>query len=101
VKHQVTKQTLLHGTVKDGIYVFPEPLFSVFANANNNVLKSGNFDIQLWHARLGHCNYNIVKTVFQNCNIRFDGCKQFCDACVIGKATQMPFKDSTTVYNSP
>ena len=27
VKHQVTKQTLLHGTVKDGIYVFPEPLF--------------------------------------------------------------------------
>ena len=23
VKHQVTKQTLLHGTVKDGIYVFP------------------------------------------------------------------------------
>jgi len=45
VKHQVTKQTMLHITVKDGIYVFPEPIFSIFANANNIVLKPGNSDI--------------------------------------------------------
>jgi len=77
VKHQVTKQTMLHGIVKDGIYVFPKPLFSVSTNANNTVLKFGNSDIQLWHARLGHCNYNTIKTVLQNCNIQFDGCKQF------------------------
>ena len=65
------------------------------------MLKPGNSAIQLWHVRLGHYNYNTVKTVLQNSDIQFNGCKQFCDACVFGKATQLPFKDSTTAYNSP
>ena len=46
-------------------------------------------DIKLWHQRMGHCNYSILKTMFRNHLVKPDvelkGTEEKCEACIYGK----------------
>jgi len=84
VKHQVTKQILLQGQLKDGIYVFPtlkcshKPQVHQVSTASSSVLD-------LWHARMGHATLQTVKRILQSCNISFNTDSVFCNSCAISK----------------
>lgn len=56
-----------------------------------------------WHCRLGHPNDNIVKTIFNRCNITQlnKNVLDFCTACCFGKSNRLPSHASTTTYNTP
>lgn len=100
VKHQVTKQILLQGTLKDDLYIFPDLRSTVFS-ANYTSFKSAKPPLHLWHNRLGHCSFSVIKTILKHCDISCNAKPIFCDACVKGKAHQLPFSLSTTVYHHP
>jgi len=53
------------------------------------------------HNILGHCNFNVVKNILNQCNIACTSKSGFCDVCVQGKAHKLPFSSSTTVYTLP
>ena len=71
VKSQVTKENLLQGTIRDGLYVFPDltststnaisSVSSCFAPTTFTVNKTPTVDtLALWHCRLGHPSNKIV-----------------------------------------
>jgi len=101
VKHQKTKQTLLHGKVKDGLYVFQDFIPTNKLSVNTSSVAP-NIDLYtLWHKRFGHANSNVIHRIMKQCNLHIPAKQQFCDTCVISKAHQLPFTDSVTVYTSP
>ncbi|CAA0818610.1 Uncharacterized mitochondrial protein AtMg00810, partial [Striga hermonthica] len=77
----------------------PQPPFSV--NLVQSVKKEACLD--LWHKRLGHCSYEIVKSVLKSCNQSFDLNTNvtLCSICVVSKIHKLPFNDSETEYTLP
>jgi len=101
VKHQETEQTLLHGKVKDGLYVFQDFIPTNKLSVNTSSVAP-NIDLYtLWHKRFGHANSNVIHRIMKQCNLHIPAKQQFCDTCAISKAYQLPFTDSATVYTSP
>jgi histone deacetylase 1/2 len=99
VKHQDTNETFLRGQIKDGLYVFPQFWPFKHASAYSAVAFPIPASFQLWHC---HPSARVVKSVLSSCNIP---CKQtsyslLCQSCCMGKAHQLPFTDSETVYHS-
>ena len=100
VKSQRSKETLLQGKIRNGLYTIdsfkPAPsVSSQFAFVNKNV------DFQLWHSRLGHPTPNIVSSVLKSCNLSFPVTSSICSACCMGKAHQLPFSLSESIYTAP
>ncbi|KAK1419234.1 hypothetical protein QVD17_28397 [Tagetes erecta] len=52
-------------------------------------------DDWLWHARLGHVNFDSMKQMVEKNMVvgmpKIDGENQICDACLVGKQTRQPF----------
>ena len=92
VKSQVTKETILQGILRGGLYVFPdlhststEPI-PLNNSLNNSVcsidvspssfiascLNNSSINFGLWHARLGHPSSRIVHCVLNLCKIPAD-----------------------------
>jgi len=86
VKHEDTHQILLQGTVKDGLYVFPPSRETHAYIVNHAAYKPTLLTLQLWHNRLGHCNFPVVKHILRTCNVAYKPQTQFCNACMCGKA---------------
>ena len=57
--------------------------------------------LQLWHNRLGHCNFTIVKHVLNDCHISYHSQTHFCEPCIQGKLHQLPFHTFVTQYTEP
>lgn len=58
--------------------------------------------MKLWHERLGHQNTVQIQQVLTKMGIACQRNKIFfCDACVIGKQHQLPFKRSSSTTNNP
>ena len=59
--------------------------------------------ISTWHNKLGHPSFTIVKKILSKLQIPHasQSAPAFCDACQCGKAHQLPFSSSKTVYNAP
>jgi len=71
VKHQATHQILLQGVIKDGFYVFPPSL-----PTHTHYVQYASYTpqipiLQLWHNKLGHCNFVVVQNVLNDCNISY------------------------------
>ena len=101
VKHQVTQQILLRGIIKDGLYVFPPSTNITGCNVNYASYKPMLPTLQLWHNRLGHCNFSVVKRVLNSCNVAYSSTTRFCEPCIHGKHHQLPFHTSLSQYTTP
>jgi len=101
VKNQETHQTLLQGVIKDGFYVFPPSLSTLAPSVHYASYKPKIPLLQLWHNRLGHCNFTIVKHVLNECHISYPSQTHLCDSCIQGKHHQLPFHTSVTQYTEP
>jgi len=74
---------LLEGTIKDELYVFPTLNSYTAYSANHTSFITTKPYLKIWHARLGHCNNEVLQQVLKH--------MQFCDACIIGKAHNSHF----------
>jgi len=99
VKHQVTKQILLQGQLKDGKYIFPTLKCWPQPQANQVSTTSASI-LDLWHACIGHATSDTIKKILKSCNISFHSGSVFCNSCVISKIHQLPFRSSNTVYTN-
>ncbi|KAF7809814.1 Retrovirus-related Pol polyprotein from transposon TNT 1-94 [Senna tora] len=106
IKSQETKETLLKGRIKDGLYCFDnlqlQHLTKHAPYTTYTVQTSDNKDFSLWHSRLGHCSAKIVHCVLNKCNIKtFGNHSDVCHACCLGKSHALPFSSSLTQYTKP
>jgi len=101
VKNQDTNQILLQGKIKDGFYVFPALQSSTSYSVNTTSVDPDKNVLHLWHSRQGHSAYNTIQQILKECNIHCPKHRQFCHSCVVGKAHQLPFQSSDTVYTKP
>jgi len=101
VKNQATHQILVQGVIKAGLYVFlpslSMPAPSVFYASYKPKIPL----LQLWHNRLGHCNFIVVKHILNDYHISYPSQTQFCAPCIQGKLHQLPFHTSFTQYTEP
>jgi histone deacetylase 1/2 len=78
--------------------------FSNIASCNSNTAaRSSDNAFQLWHLRLGHANFNAVKSILNLCNVPFNNNNTtfLCTHCCIGKSHRLYAPLSTTVYTNP
>ena len=111
VKSQVSKEILLQGTLKEGLYQFNDVKIlqkSSVPRVCHVSYKTVSSVFDLWHKKLGHPSSKIVTQVLSQCNIPSSVNKMcnsdftfLCDACCMGKLHQLPFSDSTTHYAAP
>lgn len=108
VKSQGTKKVLLRGTLKDGLYYFPDlkilphsPTHALLTTSSSR--RCTKEDYFLWHCRLGHASLSVVNNVLASCNLpQFNkNHNSTCSACCLGKHHRLPFPDSTTIYSTP
>ena len=86
VKNQATKQILLQGNLKNGLYVFQQ-FHAPIIESHNTTLQSS---FKLWHSRLGHASLPVVMNVLRNCNITCSPTRNVCEPCILAKAQQLP-----------
>lgn len=124
-KSQVSNEILLQGSVgPDGLYSFPNLQLqsfpfnsspasyfvsnssysnSVFPNCTNSVASVETKSSNLWHARLGHPNFHVMKLILQQCNIQLSNknAVDFCASCCVGKSDRLPSSLSNIVCSAP
>ncbi|KAL3634075.1 hypothetical protein CASFOL_021129 [Castilleja foliolosa] len=108
IKDQATQAILPKGMLKDGLYRFNLDHHGEVRNKEHyfqnkpcvfTSLVCGNLDISLWHKRLGHCSYDMVKRALRGCNISFNNKKivsNVCAPCILAKSHKLPFNASTS-----
>jgi len=85
VVHQDTKQVLLQGTLKDGLYTFPGLKASSHYSANSLSFTGNSATINLWLQRFGHCHLKSLQKILSSCNISVKPYLHFCAACARAK----------------
>lgn len=93
IKDLKTSQVIHKGSMVDGLY----PISSKHpqhtpVGFTQTIKPLGN----LWHAWLGHPNFNILHLLFQ-CLPRLNKTVGFCESCNLGKSTKLSFQ-SRGVY---
>ena len=87
----------------------PSQLFSSSAlsfSYNSTTLVSENKPTpnlyNLWHNRLSHPSFQVVKTILSQCNIHVNNKNtfEFCSACCFSKIHNFSFFHSNTIYSS-
>lgn len=79
---------LTSGTKLGNSYIlngYPEVCSEESANLASEI------DINTWHKRLGHSNFETTKSMCEQKSIKLAGLKQFCDACASAKIHRLPF----------
>ncbi|XP_019447442.1 PREDICTED: uncharacterized protein LOC109348071 [Lupinus angustifolius] len=116
VKSQATNELLLQGFLtKEGLYAFHGllPNFtscqpSTFTHTKDctglpvsNPCNKTSLH-SLWHYRLGHPHFTVVKDVLKLCKIPCANNNdfEFCNSCCVGKAHRIHAPRSTSVYNA-
>nr|KYP60838.1 Retrovirus-related Pol polyprotein from transposon TNT 1-94 [Cajanus cajan] len=103
VKTQGTRETVLQGQLRGGLYVFP-PMHKVQPALAFSAEKSSSHPrFTLWHPRLGHPSPRILKVALRNSHIP---CNNFPDSVLsdsycMGKAHELPFINSNSEYHTP
>jgi histone deacetylase 1/2 len=80
-----TKQVILKGFMKDGLYPINLQQFSTIPGS----FLANKMSSSLWHARLGHPQARILTKL---CLPSMDKQNAFCESCVLGKSTKLPFE---------
>jgi hypothetical protein len=95
VKDRATKQLLLRGTCRNGLYTLPN---------NCQAFLAAKIPSKLWHQRLGHPSLYVTLRILQENNIAVNSeisPSLICNACQLGKSHQLPFSASTHVSTVP
>ena len=98
IKDQVTKNTILGGSCRRGLY--PLPPSSTIKQAFGVVKPS----FERWHSRLGHASAPIISKVISMNNLPCLGesdKESVCDACQKAKSHQLPYPKSHSVSSQP
>jgi len=132
VKSQGANEILLQGSLRlDDLYVFPNlhlqgsivaSSASCFvSNSVTNVcpdVNNANSDVKttsvasartrtdsqtLWHLRLGHSSFDVLRLVLNHCKIPISkkNVFEFCTTCYVGKSQRLHASLSETIYNQP
>jgi GAG-pre-integrase domain len=95
VKDQHTFQTILNGSLHDGLYLLHLPL------QQQHALQASQVSITLWHSRLVHCSPSIISSLTKHHKISASPSTSFCSTCIQAKAHKLSFLPSTTKVTSP
>lgn len=91
------KQLIAFATLSNSVYVLERP-----SDVNMMASTSNSKSLELWHKRLGHTNSRNMSMI-QNgigTGVKFNGNPEtFCETCVRGKHSRLPFKQSNTKTN--
>ena len=97
VKENLTGKILLQGVVENGLY----PLAGFKSSQKNLTCLSANIGvtatIATWHSRLGHPSTAVLDVLCRSNKLSImtpSNKLDFCSACPLGKATQLPFSIS-------
>jgi hypothetical protein len=97
IKDQATKNTILKGPCRRGLYPLPpSTLKQAFGAVKPSFAK--------WHSRLGHASAPIISKVISMNNLPCldESNKEFmCDACQKAKSHQLPYLKSHSVSSKP
>lgn len=79
----------MQGRLEKGVYVLNSCIPEIFGHAN--VAKT--FDVELWHARLGHANVQSIEGLFRNNSViglerKVRKHTSNCEGCLEGKMTR-------------
>jgi hypothetical protein len=100
VKDRHTRQTLLHGMCRNGLYPIP----SLEHNSSKHVSSVVKTSTDRWHSRLGHPSSVTVRRVIRDNNLPIESNKELvhiCDACQQAKSKQLHFPKSVSVSKAP
>jgi len=96
VKDRATKELLLTGRCKNGLYTLP--------NNSSKAFLTVKLSKEQLHKRLGHPASPITIRILKNNNLAIDtrvSSSLICHACQLGKAHQLPFVYSQHVSTTP
>lgn len=98
IKDKGTKQVLTQGRRHKDLYVLKDVQFQAFYSNRQQVTSVG-----IWHQRLGHPHMDILQQLASNKAIVFNkiNASSVCDACRVGKSSQLPFSSSDCVSKKP
>jgi len=96
VKDLATRELLLRGRYRDGLYKFDAPIIK-------QVFSSLRASSALWHTHLGHLSSQVVRHILCGHELSSVSNKLYvvCDACQQGKSHQLPFSLSPHVTHAP
>lgn len=100
VKDQATKNTLLRGNCRKGLYPLPASMIPTIKQAHG-VTK---LPLSRWHSRLGHPSSFIVKQVVSRNNLPcldMSSSESVCNACQQAKSHQLPYSRSLSESRFP
>jgi hypothetical protein len=101
IKDQATRKVLLRGPCRGGLYPLPQHLPSPTQCLILSAIKSSP---EWWHYRLGHPARDIVSCIIRTNKLSCspsDSIDSMCDACLCGKAHQLPYPKSTSRSSAP
>jgi hypothetical protein len=101
-KDPITRNVLLRGRCKGGLYPFPS--LELSTSTSKCVLCTVKTSITRWHERLGHPSMVIMQHIFDDnklaCSRTFESAG-VCDACQCAKSHQLSFPRSLSVSKAP
>jgi hypothetical protein len=99
VKDLQTRDILLQGGIKDGVYEWPVATSSTPPILAFSAVKT---TMSIWHQRLGHPASTILKHIMSVNHLNFSSQKNFCcNACLSNKSHKLPFSVSTLLTTRP
>jgi hypothetical protein len=101
IKDQATRKVLLHGPCRSGLYPMPRHIPSPTQCLILSTIKPS---LERWHCRLRHPVRDIVSHIIRTNKLSCspsDSIESVCDACLRGKAHQLPYPKSTSRSSAP
>jgi hypothetical protein len=101
IKDQATRKVLLCGPCRGGLCPLPQHLLSPTQYLILSAIKP---PLEWWHCRLGHPPRGIVSCIIRTNKLSCspsDSIESMCDACLYGKAHQLPYPKSTSRSSAP
>ena len=100
VKDKVTRNIILQGRSRGGLYPLPFSRASSHARHASSGVKISSSQ---WHQRLGHPSNKVVQNIVRSnnlpCSSNFES--SVCDACQRAKSHQLPYNSSSRVSHTP
>jgi hypothetical protein len=101
IKDQATRKVLLRGPCRGDLYPLPKHLLSPTQHLILSTIKPS---LEWRHCHLGHPACDIISCIIRTNKLSCspsDSIESVCDACLCGKAHQLPYPKSTSRSSAP